>query len=196
MATNNNTILINGTAYWAHVQKPEEYSGSQIGYSIVVDLEDDEKLEKLQVHLANVFNEEAKEQGWKLDPKTTLNLPIKENTTANGETRECIKAKTKHEYQNKTTGEIVKRSVPIFDEYGEPAPKGTLIGNGSKVQINCTPHCYMINRKNFGVTLRLNAICVFELVEYSAGERNANSYGFSIKEKSESDQLNDGELEF
>lgn len=54
----------------------------------------------------------------------------------------------------------------------------------------------MINRKNFGVTLRLNAVCVFELVEYSAGERNANSYGFSIKEKSESDQLNDGELEF
>lgn len=196
MVTTNNTILINGTAYWAHVQKPEEYNDSPIGYSIVVDLEDDEKLAKLQVHLTSVFNDEAKAQGWQLDPKTTLNLPIKENTTANGETRECIKAKTKHEYQNKTTGEIVKRSVPIFDQYGEPAPKGTLIGNGSKVQINCTPHCYMINRKNFGVTLRLNAVCVFELVEYSAGERNANSYGFSIKEKSESDQLNDGELEF
>ncbi len=194
MATKQNTILINGTAYWAHVVNPEEYNGAPIGYSIVVDLEDEDKLAKLQVHLANVFNDEMQAQGWKLDPKTTLNLPIKENTASNGEVRECVKAKTKHEFIDKKTGKLNKREVPIFDAYGEPIPKGTLIGNGSKVQINCTPHCYMINRKNFGVTLRLNAVCVNELVEYG-GSKNANTYGFQTKEKTESD-LADGEMEF
>ncbi|WP_251454903.1 hypothetical protein [Veillonella intestinalis] len=187
------TIILNGTAYWAHVVTPEEYNGTPIGYSIIVDFEDDEKLARFQDYMEK-FYEANKEDTWKTDPKMTPNLPLKETKVGDGETRECAKAKCVHEYQDKKTGEIIAREVPVFDEYGEPLPKGTYIGNGSKVQVNVTPRVYMTNKKNFGVSLRLNAICVTDLVAY--GSKNADSYGFATKDKVEEDELQDGEMEF
>ena len=34
---------LNGTACWAHTDSPETYDGNEIGYSIMVKLENDEK---------------------------------------------------------------------------------------------------------------------------------------------------------
>ena len=54
MATNTpktKPITLKGTAFWAHLSKPEKYQGTEIGYSIEVKLESEEankKLEKLR----------------------------------------------------------------------------------------------------------------------------------------------------
>ena len=108
-----------------------------------------------------------------------MNLSVKEDK----EYGECFKAKTKHEYKNKQTGELIKKKLAVFDKYGEPLPIGTKIGNGSKVQVAVTASPYVMNAKNYGITLRLNAVLVKDLKEYGNG--SADSYGFDIEDKGE-----------
>lgn len=183
-------LVLNGKAYWAHVQSPEKYEDKEIGYSIMVVLED-KKLEELKAYLEKFFHENEPEKP--MDTKVGANYPFKE-VTSGGMTYEAVKAKTKHFFLDKTTGQRIDKTLPIFKSDGSPLEKGTLIGNGSTVQINVTPVVYHVTRKNYGVTLRLNGVMVNDLVAY--GSNNAESFGFTVAEKSESEELLDGEMEF
>ena len=52
MATNTpktKPITLKGTAFWAHLSKPEKYQGTEIGYSIEVKLESEEANKKLSI---------------------------------------------------------------------------------------------------------------------------------------------------
>lgn len=178
-------ITIKGTAYWAHVVTPETYDGKEIGYSIQVEL-DEERQKKLIKYLEQ-FWEENKPDG-KMSPKVDPNLPFIE--TDDGNIR--FKAKTKHEYKAQD-GTMQQRYIPIFQADGTPLPKGTLIGNGSKVQVNVTPATYRVSQSSFGVTLYLNAVLVEELVEY--GVRDASSYGFEYTPSEDGEEA-DEDMEF
>lgn len=171
---------LNGTACWAHTDSPETYDGNEIGYSIMVKLENDEKTEAFKNALEELFNEVEDQLDKKGNRKVPINLSVKEDK----EYGECFKAKTKHEYKNKLTGELVKKTLPVFDKYGEPLPKGTKIGNGSTVQVAVTADPYIMNAKNYGITLRLNAVLVKDLKEYSGGG-SAEGYGFDVEAKAE-----------
>lgn len=163
-------ITLRGTIYWAHIVKPEQYEGKDTGYySVLVELESEEKTNKLKSFLED-FWEENKPEG-KLSPKAELNLSVKETPDGN----EAFKAKTKA-YDEDDNGTKVKRKIPIFKGDGTPMEAGTLIGNGSKVQINVTPSAYRTSTTNYGVTLFLNAIQVDDLIPY--GVKDAAGYGF------------------
>lgn len=170
---------LNGTACWAHTDSPETYEGNELGYSIMVQLESDEKTEAFKNALEEYFNEVVDQLEKKPNRKVPMNLSVKEDK----EYGECFKAKTKHEYKNKQTGELIKKKLAVFDKYGEPLPLGTKIGNGSKVQVAVTASPYVMNAKNYGITLRLNAVLVKDLKEYGNG--SADSYGFDIEDKGE-----------
>ena len=180
-------ITLKGTAFWAHVVKPEVYEGNELGYSVQVQLDSEEATAKLKNYLEE-FWEDNKPEG-KIDPKTAPNLSVKE--TPNGD--ECFKAKTKH-YIEDANGQKIPKKLPIFKADGEPLEAGTLIGNGSKVQVNVTPAVYRTSSKNFGVTLYLNAILVADLVPY--GERDAESYGFDVVPKAEVGDDDEEDMEF
>lgn len=179
---------LNGTAVWAHTDSPETYEGNEIGYSIMVRLESDEKTEQFKNALEELFNEAEEQLDKKPNRKVPMNLSVKEDK----ELGECFKAKTKHEFKDKTTGQLVRRKLAVFDKYGEPLPVGTKIGNGSKVQVAVTADPYVMNAKNYGVTLRLNAVLVKDLKEYTGGG-SAENYGFDVEAKSELDESDDVE---
>lgn len=180
-------ITLKGTAFWAHVVKPEVYEGNELGYSVQVQLDSVEATDKIKNDLEE-FWEDNKPEG-KIDPKVAPNLSVKE--TPNGD--ECFKAKTKH-YIEDANGQKIPKKLPIFKADGEPMEAGTLIGNGSKVQVNVTPAVYRTSSKNFGVTLYLNAILVSELVPY--GDRDAESYGFDVVPKTEVGDDDEEDMEF
>ncbi len=78
-----------------------------------------------------------------------------------------------------TTSEV---KIPLFDAKGKPITKAIKLGNGSVCRISFTvaPY-YNATNKGVGLSLRLVAVQVIELVEYSAG--NAESYGFDEEEE-------------
>ena len=80
-----------------------------------------------------------------------------------------------------TTSEV---KIPLFDAKGKPITKEIKLGNGSVCRISFTvaPY-YNATNKGVGLSLRLVAVQVIELVEYSAG--NAESYGFDEEEGNE-----------
>lgn len=181
-------MKLNGTAVWAHTDSPEVYEGKEIGYTIMVRLESDEKTEQLKNALEELFNEVEDQLEKKPNRKVPMNLSVKEDK----ELGECFKAKTKHEFKDKTTGQLVQRKLAVFDKYGEPLPAGTKIGNGSKVQVAVTADPYVMSAKNYGITLRLNAVLVKDLKEYKGGG-SAENYGFDVEAKGELDDSDDVE---
>ena len=78
-----------------------------------------------------------------------------------------------------TTSEV---KIPLFDAKGKPITEAIKLGNGSVCRISFTvaPY-YNATNKGVGLSLRLVAVQVIELVEYSAG--NAESYGFDEEEE-------------
>lgn len=178
------SIKINGTAYWAHITKPETFNEKEIGYTIMVKPDDNETTEKLNNYLENLFNEEEANLAIKVNRKKPMNLPVKEDANAG----ECFKAKTNHFYKNKTTGEITPKVLPIFKKDGSVLEQGVLVGNGSKVCIDVTPNVYAMSSVNYGVTLRLNAVQVLDLKEYSA-TKSAESYGFTTEASEETPEF-------
>lgn len=183
-------IRINGTALWAFLSKPQTYNGKEIGYEITVVVSEEAK-EKIKEYLLSVYIDEVKGgslKNVKLDPKVDPMLPIKE-TKEGWE----IKARTKHFYKDKNTGEERKKTIPVFDKYGRPLPENALVGNGSVVQVSATPRAFSANSRTYGMTLQLNAVLVTELKEYNAG-RSALFYGFDIAEPEEG--INGESVEF
>ena len=150
-------VLLKGTAYWAHTDSPEMYQGNALGYSIMVKLDSDEATEKLKNRLEEIFNEAEGELATNVNRKYPVNLGVKD----------------------KATGELIKRKLHVFKANGEPLEAGTKIGNGSKVQVKVLAEPYAMSSKNYGITLRLLAVKVDNLIEYNSG-KTAEDYGFDM----------------
>lgn len=188
--TDTKSIVLKGKAYWAHVRTPEKWDGEETGYSIMVQLESEEKLEKLKKYLSDFWDEHKSElDGKKLKAKADFLSPFKELDDGTV----CVKARTLHYYKNRKTGEITPKTLPVFKADGTPLEEGVLVGNGSKVQVNVTPAISYANSSKYGVKLYLNAVVVNELVEYHSA-KSANEYGFDLTEKSS--EVDPEEVEF
>lgn len=80
-------------------------------------------------------------------------------------------------YYTKPDGTQVSLKPRLFDSAGALIKYDINIGNGSLIQVNFTPKefCMNSNAPSAGVSLRLNAVLIRELVEYGGG---AEGYGF------------------
>lgn len=92
-----------------------------------------------------------------------------------------LKAKMKASGISKKDGKPWKRSPNIFQANGKPFTKVPSIYGGSvlKVAVEIVPY-YAANDNVVGVTLRLEAVQVIDLV--SGGGRSASAYGFGAEE--------------
>lgn len=79
-------------------------------------------------------------------------------------------------------GSKLEIKIPIFDTKGIPCSKDIKLGSGSTVKISYSvmPY-YNATNKGVGLSLRLVALQVINLVEYSSGD--AKSYGFDSDEE-------------
>ncbi len=161
-----------GTAMYPHLRQPEMYEGSEVGYTITMMFSkaDTEKIEKfLKEELEAAKNSsEFKGKSWK-----NARLGIKEDK--NGD--KVVKFKTSTAFKGRN-GEVIPRTIPIFDAHGNVF-KGD-IGNGSICKVSFSVGAYHKSSTNCGLSLYLQAVQVLDRKE--PGGMNADSYGFSKNE--------------
>jgi hypothetical protein len=165
-----------GIALYPHLDKPDTKFDDVGVYQLSLRLAKEEGVE-LQNTLQEILNKHTdliKKQTGK-DPKIQP-LPIKENSDAEGNEVLDFKFKLKPQLRTRS-GEIIEQRPQIFDAGLKPMGK-VGIGNGSTVKVSFVAAPYQAPI-GAGVTLRLNAVQVIDLVQYNGG---AESSGFAVEE--------------
>jgi len=89
--------------------------------------------------------------------------------------------KTNATYTDKKTQKLVKKEVTMFDAKGKKLEKRPNVWGGSTLKANFTAAPYYNAATNSaGVSLRMNAVQIIDLV--SSGGGNASTYGFGEEE--------------
>lgn len=110
-----------------------------------------------------------------------LHKPYADETDAEGEETGNIVFKASRPASfKKDDGTVLNFTVALFDSKGKPLPKSVDIWGGSKVKLNVELNPYNTQLAGVGVSLRLKAVQVIDLV--SGGERTADAYGFAAVE--------------
>ena len=170
-------LVIKGKSLWAKVFEPDtrfvddgEYSTSVI----VPEAEAAEVCEQLESLIDDEYNKIVKE---KPQLKATLSKrPVTEpdydqdgNETGNVVFKTKLKAKIRGK-----NGQTYSQKVNVVDAKRNPMSGDQLVGNGSLVKVAVEPVVYMMqSTKQVGVSLRLKAMQVIDLVEH--GSSSADS---------------------
>ena len=161
-----------GEAFYAHLREPETYEGKELGYSIQLKLnkeDTDELMSQIEAELEKAKSEMKLKPGRKWSKEPFMGF----KTDKDGD----IVFKFKVPSTIKTrSGEELPRTIGVFDATGNPI-KGDNIGNGSTVKVAATLIPFHVSNAVNGVSLRLNAVQVLNLIEYGQGG-SAKSYGF------------------
>ncbi len=160
-----------GEFNFAHLLTPETFQGKSTNkYSISVKLNEADKA-KLLKQIDNEWNKFVEsEDGRKHKYKYEYSNGMKEY---NGD--DLFKFKMTHIIQTKK-GDW-ERKVPIFDAKGNNITDTiSSIGRGTKGKVAYELSPFYMNDKNYGVSLRLTAVQILDLVE--EGEASASAFGF------------------
>ena len=162
--------IIKGKARWAKVFEADTRYVPEGEYSIQVVLPESEASEVCEQldKMAQAKLEEVVKENPKL--KTVLSTrPCYDQDTdeAGTPTGDIIfKAKMKARIKSRD-GRVYEQKPAVVDAKRTPMDGKTLIGNGSVVKLAVEPYPYMMQAtKTVGVTLRLKALQVIDLVEY------------------------------
>lgn len=163
-----------GEALFAHLISPEQYQGKSTNkFTVMLKLNEKDKA-KLLKEIDEEWekfkeSDEGKEHKYKYD----YNNSLKEY-----QDEEYFKFKMTHIIQTKK-GEW-ERHVPIFDASQKDISGSiTNVGNGSKIKVAYELVPFYVTSKNYGITLRMTAVQVLDLKEYSDG--NASDFGFGTE---------------
>jgi hypothetical protein len=166
-----NILVLEGSALWAKVFEPDTKFNPLGEYSINLQMPVADAAamsEQLEGIVQAKFNEAIKE-----DPrlKNTLTTQDVCTTVFDRETGDDtglveFKFKLKAKVQ-KRDGTYYEQQPAVLDSKKVPISKDVLVGNGSRVKVAFEPITYvMSSTKKAGVSLRLKAVQVIDLVEY------------------------------
>lgn len=162
--------IIKGKARWAKVFEADTRYVPEGEYSIQVVLPEAEATEVCEQF--NSMIEAKRAEAVKDNPKLTNVLsthqPFEMDTDEAGTPTGDIvfKAKMKARVKSKD-GKVYEQKPMVVDAKKTPLDGSTLIGNGSVVKVAVEPFPYMMPAtKTVGVTLRLKALQVIDIVEY------------------------------
>ena len=166
-----NILVLEGTALWAKVFEPDTKFNPLGDFSINLQMPVADAAvmsEKLESIVQAEFNEAIEK-----DPrlKNTLSTqevcqPVYDRDTGDDTGNVEFKFKLKAKVQ-KRDGTYYEQQPAVLDSKKVPMSKDTLIGNGSKVKVAFEPIPYvMSSTKKVGVSLRMKAVQVIDLVEY------------------------------
>lgn len=162
--------IIKGKARWAKVFEADTRYVPEGEYSVQVVLSEQEaadvceQLDKMaQAKLAEVVKENPKLKTV-LSTRPTYEADTDEAGTPTGDV--IFKAKMKARVKSRE-GKVYEQKPMVVDAKKTPMEGNTLIGNGSTIKIAVEPIPYMMQAtKTVGVSLRLKAVQVIDLVEY------------------------------
>lgn len=131
---------------------------------------------------------DAKKQG-KKKPKLGVSSPVEVHDEDDG--TYIIKCRRPAKVVSKKTGKTYEFSIKQFDAKGAPCKVD--VGSGSVVKCAVEPNFYDSPALGVGMSLRLQAVQVLELVEFRGSEK-AESFGFAEEDgsfTSDSEDLRD-----
>ena len=166
-----NIMKIAGTAMWAKVTEPDTKFNPDGDYSINIQMPEADSAqmcEKLEAIVQAKFAEAVENDPRLKNTLTTQPVcqPVYDretgDDTGNVEFKFKLKAKVR-----KRDGTYYEQEPAVFDAKVKPMDKSVLIGNGSKVKVAFEPVPYVMpSTKKAGVSLRLKAVQVIDLIEY------------------------------
>ena len=170
-------LVIKGKSLWAKVFEPDtrfvddgEYSTSVI----VPEAEAAEVCEQLESLIDDEYNKVVKE---KPQLKATLSKrPVTEpdyDQDGNDTGNVVFKTKLKAKIRGKN-GQVYSQKVNVVDAKRNPMSGDQLVGNGSLVKVAVEPVTYVMqSTKQVGVSLRLKAMQVIDLVEHGSSSTDS-----------------------
>ena len=194
-----NILVLEGTALWAKVFEPDCKWNPLGDYSINLQMpvaDSVEMSEKLDQIVQAKFKEAIEEDPRLKNTLTTQDVcqVVYDRDTGDDTGNVEFKFKLKSKVQ-KRDGSYYEQQPAVLDAKKVPINSDTLIGNGSKVKVAFEPVPYVLAAtKKVGVSLRLKAVQVIDLVEYG---NNASSVfdeedGFVANNSAPTEELADG----
>lgn len=173
-----------GKAFYPHVNEPDKKFDALGKYTCDI-LVDADEMGDFQARCADMYEEEyakvcaeLKEKGKKKMPKKA-DLPIE--PSEEDEATFLLKCRRPAKVISKRDGKEYTFDVKLFDAKGQPTTAS--LGSGSVVKCSVEPYFWTSSALGFGMSLRLQAVQVLELVEYQGGN-NAGSFGFAEEDGS------------
>jgi hypothetical protein len=179
-----------GVAVWPHLHSPDTKFDKDGVYRVQLaypaeSAEAKQLVKQIDGWVMKAIEEENKalvEGGKKAKAPASFkraDLPYKMETNDEGEETGRMLFNFKQKAKGKTReGEVFERRVALYLKGGAPLPKDKKIGGGSQLQVSYEPNPFFTGGLGAGVSLRMEAVMVHELVEWA--QRDASGYGFDV----------------
>ena len=177
-------------AQYPHLNKPDTKFNPDGEYKVNLELNAEEASEILSFldgHMADSLEKAKEENAGKKIKQADAPYSVDENT---GKVTIRFKLKAKVTPKN---GEPFEQRVAIFDAKGSPMTSAPNIGGGTKLKVSYEVMPFYTSLIGAGISLRVRAVQIIELVEYSSA--GAGAYGFGEEDGYEADTTaNDNEF--
>jgi len=179
-----------GVAQYPHLKKPDTKFNPDGEYKVNLELNAEDASEILSFldgHMADSLEKAKEENAGKKIKSADAPYSVDENT---GKVTIRFKLKAKVTPKN---GEPFEQRVAIFDAKGSPMTSAPNIGGGTKLKVSYEVMPFYTSLIGAGISLRVRAVQIIELVEYSSA--GAGAYGFGEEDGYEADTTaNDNEF--
>lgn len=172
------------------LQKPDTKFKPEGEYKVDLILdpqqEDQKKfLRKLENLRKKAIEEIVKERGGKKKIREANSLIKKDEDLETGAETGLYKVTAKLQaHVNPKSGKPFEQSPVLFAKNGTLFASEALIGNGTKAQVSMEGYPYYNPSAGAGLTLRLKAVLIVDLVEYTGGGgTTAASFGFTTDDE-------------
>jgi translation elongation factor EF-Ts len=166
-------IVITGKAMWAKVFEPDTHFDPDGVYTVDVMVPETEAAELCEQldEVVNTHHTKVVKEQPKLKAVLSTAKPYQPEVDDDGNPTGNLRFRAKMKAVVKSRdGKTFNMNPIVVDSKRNPLTKDTLIGNGSVIKVAVEPAPYMMqSTKSVGVSLRLKAVQVIDLVQYSAG---------------------------
>lgn len=171
--TNTQAISPVGKALWATLNKPDTKFNEAGIYSVKLEITGDDA-QKLSAFLDTKLQESIAEA-----KKENVGKKIKEASAPYEWTNDnTIAVNFKMKASGiKKSGEPWSRKPALFDAKGKPLVGEVMVGAGSMLSVAYEASPFYTSLIGAGVSLRLNAVQIVQLVEYSGGSGSNPGFG-------------------
>jgi hypothetical protein len=185
-----------GIAVWPHVHSPDTKFDKDGVYRVQLAYDEDSTEAKKLIAAIDAWIESAITEQRALDLEEAgsderarkritnkeykrADKPYKMELNDEGEETGRVLFNFKLKAKGKTReGEVFERKVALYLKGGQPLPKDKKIGGGSKLQVSYEANPFYTGGLGAGVSLRMMAVMVHELVEWA--QRDASGFGFDV----------------
>jgi hypothetical protein len=173
-----------GTAVYCWLSQPDTKFHTEGEYHVNVRVSQDEAdgfIKNLKKMHKTWVTKVTKELGKKAKVKS---LPIVEVVDDEGNATGEVDIKCKLKAQGKRKdGGTFEMKPRIFDAEGTPMNgSADPIGSGSTIKVSINPRAYYVPSIGAGLTFRIGAVQVIELVTYTAGGAGHEDFGFQSED--------------